>query len=185
MVAALTPNIAKIKNETSLTEIRALLSIAICEVCDFFNVGKNMNDRQVAMTADLIIERFWYLKLEEIKYCFHKAMREGRLYDRLDGNIIISWLEDYDEQRTEAAMNISHNEEITAKNKVTDNPQGKDLDSYIKELRQRAESDDKAKELLANYEQIKSILPLSKRDEKSREDFRKFRLGYIINKHKK
>ena len=184
MVAALTPTIAKIKNETSLTEVRALLSIAICEVCDFFNVGKNMNDKQIAFTADLIIEQYWYLKLEEIKYCFHRAMRQERLYDRLDGNIILSWLADYDAQRAEAAINISHNEEIMAKNKVTENPDGKDFESYIKELRQRAVSDDKAKELLENYELIKAVPPLNKQSEEQRNGFRKFKMSYLLNKHR-
>ena len=78
MVAAKTPTIARIKNEASETDVRALLYIAICEVCDFFNVGKNMNDTQVALTADLIIEEFWHLRLEEIKYCFRRAMRREK-----------------------------------------------------------------------------------------------------------
>ena len=58
-----------------------------------------MNDVQVALTADLIIDRFYYLKLEEIKLCFRNAMASGKIYDRLDGNIILGWLNEYDAQR--------------------------------------------------------------------------------------
>ena len=80
---------------------QAIISIAISEVVQFFNVGKIMNDVQVAITAELIIDRFYYLKLEEIKYCFQRAMCSGKVYDRLDGNIIIGWLNEYDSERNE------------------------------------------------------------------------------------
>ena len=43
-----------------------------------------------------IIDRFYYLKLEEIKLCFRNAMASGKIYDRLDGNIILGWLNEYD-----------------------------------------------------------------------------------------
>ena len=86
---------------------QAIVAIAISEVVQFFNVGKTMNDIQVAITSDLIIDRFYYFKLEEIKYCFHRAMCSGKVYDRLDGNIIIGWLNDYDAERDEfCSLNI-------------------------------------------------------------------------------
>lgn len=119
MVKSDSPTIALIKNSTSLTSVRALVSLALCEVCDFFNVGKNMNDTQIALTADLIIESFWYLKLEEIKYCFRRAMRTEKLYDRLDGNIILGWLEAYDAERTEEAMRISEQAAGESANAIT------------------------------------------------------------------
>ena len=107
MVAAKTPTLAKIKKSASETEARALLYIALCELADFFNVGKNMSDTQIALTVDLILESFWYFKLEEIKYCFRRAMMREKLFDRLDGNIIIGWLREYDAERTEEAMSLS------------------------------------------------------------------------------
>lgn len=86
---------------------QAIVAIAISEVVQFFNVGKTMNDVQVAITSDLIIDRFYYLKLEEIKYCFHRAMCSGKVYDRLDGNIIIGWLNEYDAERDEfCSLNV-------------------------------------------------------------------------------
>ena len=81
---------------------QAIVAIAISEVVQFFNVGKTMNDIQVAITSDLIIDRFYYLK-----YCFHRAMCSGKVYDRLDGNIIIGWLNEYDAERDEfCSLNI-------------------------------------------------------------------------------
>lgn len=80
-----TPNLplSVIRKEITLAGARAILVIAINELVSFFNVGKTMNDVQVALTADLIIDRFYYLKLEEIKLCFRNAMASGKIYDRL------------------------------------------------------------------------------------------------------
>lgn len=148
MVATQTPTLAKIKNEISLDDARALLSIAICEVCDFFNVGKNMNDTQIALTVDLIIEQFWYFKLEEIKYCFRRAMMREKLFDRLDGNIIIGWLREYDAERTEEAIRISEQRDMQQVNEIKDNPNAVSFEDYVADLRSRAEKDKKAAELI-------------------------------------
>lgn len=148
MVRAQTPTIAKIKNEASETDARALLYIALCEVCDFFNVGKNMNDTQIAMTADLIIEQFWYFKLEEIKFCFRRAMMREKLYDRLDGNIIIGWLREYDAERTEEAVRISEQKDSERLNSTKEQPDAVSFSDYVASLRERAKSDPHAAELL-------------------------------------
>ena len=116
MVKAPTPSLVKIKQSASETEARALLYIALCELCDFFNVGKNMSDTQIAVTVDLILDTYGYMKLEEIKYCFRRAMSREQLFDRLDGNIIMGWLDAYDAERTEAAMTASHNEAVRQMN---------------------------------------------------------------------
>ena len=55
--------VSTLKNELGLVGVRAILVLAVTEVCNFFNVGKSMNATQVAMTVDLIIEKYFYLKL--------------------------------------------------------------------------------------------------------------------------
>lgn len=155
MVSAQTPTLAKIKNEVSLADVRALLSIAICEVCDFFNVGKNMNDTQIAVTADLILNRFWYFHLEEVKYCFRRAMMYEKVFDRIDGNIILNWLAEYDAVRTEEAMRISEREESQDAPNPADSSQAISFEEYMASLRERAKTDKKALELLKSIENPK------------------------------
>lgn len=104
-----------------------------------------MNDVQVALTADLIIDRFYYLKLEEIKLCFRNAMVSGKIYDRLDGNIILGWLNEYDAQRDEIVSSLSINEVHEPNSDNT----GMFYGEYIKHLTERSENgDEEAKELL-------------------------------------
>lgn len=186
MVAAQTPTLAKIKNEVSLADVRALLSIAICEVCDFFNVGKNMNDAQIALTVDLIIEQFWYFKLEEIKYCFRRAMMREKLFDRLDGNIIIGWLREYDTERTEEAMRISEQRETQQENKIMDCPEAVSFEDYVADLRSRAEKDENAAELLKEIENPSpkklNLLTNEERAQKDH-DFKTWRIfHYLLGK---
>ncbi len=143
MVKAQTPTIAKIKNDASEADARALISLAICEVCDFFNVGKNMSDMQIALTADMIIESFWHLKLEEIKFCFRRAMRTEKLYDRLDGNIILGWLEAYDAERTEEAIRVSDQEASMEANALPPPaPEAMTYQEYVGALEEKARAGD-------------------------------------------
>lgn len=137
-----------IRKEITLAGARAILVIAINELVSFFNVGKTMNATQVALTADLIIDKFYYLKLEEIKLCFRNAMTSGKVYDRLDGNIILGWLMEYDAQRDEVASSLSINE---ANEQKSDN-NGIFYGEYIAHLVETANGgDEEAKKLLESH----------------------------------
>lgn len=166
MVSAPIPTLAKIKNEASEADARALLYIAICEVCDFFNVGKNMNDRQVALTVDFIIERFWYLKLSEIKYCFRQAMMRDKLFDRLDGNIILGWLEQYSCERAEVAATLSRQREMAGLNGVVPDDSGITLAEYKEMLRRQAEDGDKESAETVSMLEAAAFYPTGKLDKK-------------------
>lgn len=73
------------------------LGLLIKEVNDFFNVKGNMNAKQIKLTAELILDNpgFYDLTLGNIKACFRHKMATAKLYDRLDGNIIIDWLREF------------------------------------------------------------------------------------------
>lgn len=185
MVRRKTPTLADIKNSASETDLRALLYIAICEVCDFFNVGKNMNDVQIATTVDLIIENYWHLRLEEIKFCLRRAMRREKLFDRLDGNIILGWIGAYDDERTEEAMAVSE-EEDTKMQQAEEAGEPVTFEEYIAQLRSRANNGDgEAKERIADIEQFRSVgnTKVSSREMNNSQDFKKyFYCEYLKNK---
>lgn len=165
------PTLARIRNEASETDARALLYIALCEVCDFFNVGKNMNDTQIALTVDLILESFWHLKPTEIKYCFRRAMMHEKLFDRLDGNIILGWLRQYDAERTEEAIALSEQDESTERHNLLPDSSTMSYRQWLDDLEERASTDQEAATLL---EQIKAPsvrrLSLISKEERDRHD---------------
>lgn len=113
-----------------------------------------MNAPQIALTTDLILEEFWYLTVEEIKYCLRKAMRSAKVYDRLDGNLILSWIREYDYERDETMVQLN----IEEKNRLENAPPapsggGISYEDYVAGVKTRAESgDEEAKELLETIE---------------------------------
>lgn len=135
--------ISTLQTELGLDGARAILVIAVNEICNFFNVGKTMNAVQVAITVDLIIERYFYLKLEDIKLCFRRAMYSHTAYDRLDGNVILSWIEKYDADRDEYCSLHSINENMLHKAKNKSPVVGCFYDEYWNSQRELAEGGDK------------------------------------------
>jgi predicted RNA-binding protein Jag len=98
------PSLVKIINdlkEDGVTAARALLVILLNDLVGFFNIGKTMSDVQIASTADLILEDFKLLKPDDFVLCFKRAKKGyyGKVYDRLDGQVIIEWLSQYECER--------------------------------------------------------------------------------------
>jgi hypothetical protein len=151
-------SIIDIKNELDVIGVRAILSILISDVVEFFNVGKTMNDRQIAITCDLIIEEYPYMKIEDLKLCFKNAMKlkYGKLYDRIDGSIIIGWLNEYEKERAECASIQSDNEIKQLESNLND---GLFYQEYLNDLKHRSDlGDNNAKKLLETHSSIQSLL---------------------------
>lgn len=84
----------KRQDEQSVIDaVGALITLA----CHSLNVGKNMTDLQVYTASCTLVERFWYLKLEEFALIFRNGCTGfyGKLFDRVDVEIISSWIEKY------------------------------------------------------------------------------------------
>lgn len=136
--------------------VKLIIMHALKEVRDFFNVGKNLSNPQITITADLIMSQYWYFKIEDIKLCLRRAMCKEKLFDRLDGNIILGWLSEYDSERTEEAMRISENEESRLRNNIQPSPGAMTYREWLDDLEERALTDQKAATML---EQIKKPHP--------------------------
>ncbi|WP_207425977.1 hypothetical protein [Pedobacter sp. SYSU D00535] len=109
------PSLAKVRRELGddgNLAIKAILTILLEEVINFLNVGKTMNDRQIATTINLIIDDYSQLKPDDFKLCFKNGMKGkyGKSYDRLDGNVIFEWLEQYLYEKESEIEMIRRNE---------------------------------------------------------------------------
>lgn len=105
-----------------------------------------MSDGQIAMTADLILEEYPYFKTDDLKLCFRNAMKMkyGEIYNRIDGQVIMSWLKAYNRERCEAADNQSYNEyKALMSDEVKRSADGLFYEEYHAELELRADSGDK------------------------------------------
>lgn len=103
------PTIAEIKQSFGSDYIQAYIEMWIVNLRMFFNVGKSMTDEQTYMTAELIVDEFYNLNVADINLVFKNAKlgKYGKIYDRLDGNIILEWFRRYFDDRCEAAAEKS------------------------------------------------------------------------------
>lgn len=103
------PTIAEIKYSFGYDYVQAYIEMWIVNLRLFFNVGKSMTDEQTYMTAELIVDTFYNLNVADINLVFKNAKlgKYGKIYDRLDGNIILEWFQRYFDDRCEAAVEKS------------------------------------------------------------------------------
>lgn len=95
--------------EIGEASILAMLNILIGDAALFFNVGKNMNPEQVKQTSFMIMEEYNSLKPDDLKMCFTNAKKGlyGKVYDRIDGAVVLGWLETHFNERCEYFVNKS------------------------------------------------------------------------------
>jgi hypothetical protein len=94
---------------------KAVMVLILSDLVDFFNVGNSMNASQVMNTAELVLDAYGYLKIDDFKLCFDQAKRGayGPVY-RMDGNVILSWIRQYANDRMNAADEASYAQHVSA-----------------------------------------------------------------------
>ena len=170
------PALATVQKEAGLAKARAVVAYLIAETLEFFNSGNDMNDRQVAVTVDLILEEYPYMQPDDLKLCFRRAMkgRYGKLYNRIDGQIIMGWLREYNRERCTVASEQSYNEHKAHLSEEARPTQGIFYAEYHAELERRAkEGNREAKRLLDLSDGLIAELEKRKHD-KFRENLERF-----------
>jgi len=98
------------KTSPALSEIRKAkgeqtalgVLVALMDECQqYFNLQQPMNPQQLMLTAELIMEEYYYLRVEEFRLCFRMAMKGeyGPVYNRIDGQIFFEWIRKYFSKR--------------------------------------------------------------------------------------
>lgn len=110
------PSIAKIRNQDS--EVAHLVvKEFITDLVEFLNVGKIMNASQINQTSIYILKYFPHFNLADLKLFFDKMKlgHYGKFYDSVDGQLILSKMEEYSQDRMneyEQLRLAKHREEI-------------------------------------------------------------------------
>lgn len=174
-----TPSLGKIKRSIPEEYAMMIVSVALMEVRDWFNTSGNLSDSQIAMLAEMIIDRFYDYSLNEIKAVFRRKMSEGKVY-RIDGNVIMGWLSEYDLERDNYCEDMARNG-----NRYDSNPGAITHKAYMAMLEARAnDGDEESKHILADYQRRSRILSREERDKKERE-FLKYKAQYLKSKKKR
>lgn len=107
-------SLVNIKKNHGEIRTNAFIASILSNLVMSFNVGKTMNEYQLADAVNLVKNEYYFLKPSELQYCFNQAKlgRYGQLYDRIDVSVIVNFIEKYLEERMNVVI-----EENTNKNK--------------------------------------------------------------------
>ena len=110
------PAIATCRKEIGEIKTKAAIVMILTDTVLQFNTGANMNQDQVIETTNDIMELYYWLKIDDLRLCFKNAMR-GRYGDiyRIDGSVVLGWLEKYSIERIKAADEASYNQHQSTK----------------------------------------------------------------------
>jgi hypothetical protein len=110
------PSLALCRKEFGEMHAKAILVMIITDVALLFNTGQNLNQTQIANLTEIILEDYYYLKVDDFKLCFKNAMKGlyGPVY-RMDVSIILSWIEKYAQERFAEADNVSYQQHMSSK----------------------------------------------------------------------
>jgi hypothetical protein len=95
------PALSEIKKQKG-EQIALGVLVALMDECQqYFNLQQPMNPQQLMLTAELIMEEYYYLRVEEFRLCFRMAMKGeyGPVYNRIDGQIFFEWIRKYFSKR--------------------------------------------------------------------------------------
>ncbi len=97
LAAKTSPALSELKkNKGEQTALGVL--VALMDECQqYFNLQQPMNAQQLMLTAELIMEEYYYLRIEELRVCFRMAMKGefGPVYNRIDGQVFFEWIIKY------------------------------------------------------------------------------------------
>jgi hypothetical protein len=107
-------SIGTFKRAVGEDKAMSVLVLILNDAIDFFNVSNSMNANQILTTAEMILDNYGWLKIDDFKLCFNQAKRGicGQVY-RMDGNVILSWIEQYIRDRINAADEIGYAEHVS------------------------------------------------------------------------
>lgn len=178
MIEADTPTLWELRKSLGHAATIAILVKAFIHAAKLVNLDKNLTIEQIGEAANDTLEGYGYLKVEEIKYLLKRALRTENVYGRLDYNVLMRWVKQYDDDRTEEAMRISDQEAAQLMNEIKEAPNAISFEQYLINLEKRAKTDKKAAERLADIKSMqaqKSMLLSAEEKAKKDHDFKMWR----------
>ena len=158
-----------------------VVSCAIDELREWFNVKNNITPNQVAMTSEMILDNphFYDLTIGNLKACFRQKMKNTKLYDRLDGNIIIQWLREFKSEMADRCEMINEGRDRKNDSQESD---AISHEVYLKMLKHRADNgDQEAIKILKMYDKRGKVLSQEEQHQKELEFF-KYKQEYLKGK---
>lgn len=137
---------------------------AIIMAGEFFNVKDGITEAQAVQTASLFIDQFPLESFEDLLLCLKNAKlgKYGKVYNRLDGQMIFDWFRMYLDEKYERFEQIKKQEKEDAQ-AVTFNSFYPMLKQILAEKEENKQKDDSAPKRITSenhFKQFSEALPL-------------------------
>lgn len=135
------------------------------------NVGKNLEPHQLSGLAKKIYAKYYYLSFDELIHVFDKGSsgQYGKLFDRVDEEVIFGWLEKYDTDERLGLVQKLTSQEIEEQ-KQDKEAETKFLADILKPITEKLTAElDKEKEKEDNYKKFREQYFKSKPEIKTEE----------------
>jgi hypothetical protein len=95
----------RVMSEGAMFELEAFITEQLLDLNEFLNLSEKMSLKQIQMTGKLLVAEFQNLNVADIKMCIQMGMagKFGKLFNRLDGQIVLEWFRTYQDERLEIA----------------------------------------------------------------------------------
>lgn len=105
------PSISKVSRQHGEVNVLKAITGALMVSCEYFNTTVPFTESQAVQTASLFIDQYGAESLEDILICLKnaKAGAYGTLYNRIDGQVIFGWFQQYLDKKYERLEQIHHN----------------------------------------------------------------------------
>ncbi len=103
------PTLGSIRREYSEDFQIAYVAVWIVNLNDFVNALRKMTPEQIDETATIIVQEYSYLNLADINLVFRRIKKGefGQLFAEIDGMKILTWFEQYTQERARTAADFS------------------------------------------------------------------------------
>lgn len=140
-------SLVEIKKNFNENYLKALMVKWMNSFLRFYSTNGTMDEMQVADTINLILEEYPHYCQEDIKLFFNMAKKGkfGQIFGRIDGEVILRWMKDYNKLRCAKAEESSINEKaiVDSDKYILSTPEN--IDSYreYKRIQELAKQGDK------------------------------------------
>ena len=82
------------------------LVLALVEANDQLNIDGKMSDVQIGVAAKILDGKYWFFTPDDFRLAFMNGVtgKYGKIYNRLDIGVICGWLDEYNMERTQYAI---------------------------------------------------------------------------------
>ncbi|MCF8405845.1 MAG: hypothetical protein K9H58_18015 [Bacteroidales bacterium] len=132
-----------------------VVELLLLKLSSFFASNQQMPKSQFRITAEAIIEEFYYFSVCDLQLAF-KKIRKEKLYGQLSPNFIINKLEEYQEERYTVAENLSISKHQTQLGECGDNDFIKKFYEFRKTNPTNKDTKDMARDDIEAFQKFRS-----------------------------